>query len=160
MYQYLTRTFLVLIAALAVATSARAVNDWGFPGCIDGNQVGASGSRICFDMNINVGTGAFFSVQGFAALACLKPRFNNTGIPAGTPVTAALHFCPNGDVSSSTTCGVPICLEAGCTLTGLTGAPSTQLACIGIGPGRYYVAFPSAPDGADVGLFSVEGVSR
>lgn len=153
--------YLLILAVLLAGPSWGADNDWDYPGCTAANRVGAG--RICFDFSSALSP-AFttFQVTSDAALACLKPDVDQEGVPgAGTPATAVVRFCPYGSAGASATneenCGVQACAPAGCTLTGLNGAPAAQLACVGLGPGNYRVDFPTLPDGSDIGLFSVEG---
>ena len=149
---------LLILALVLVAGPAYSVNDWGYTGCQSGNTVGTG--RICFDLNTSFSTAyTQFSVTSEAALACLKTDVDQEGVSAtgASPVTAILRYCPNGDPSASANCGIQACATAGCTLTGLNGIPSLQLACVVIGPGSYRVDFPTLPDSPDVGIFTVEG---
>lgn len=149
------------LAALLVcaALPAMAVNDWGYTGCATDNVVRSG--RYCFDFDSSLSPASTeFYVQGSGALACLKTDVDQEGVSAtgASPATAIIRYAPYGDVSAAANAGIQVCAAAGCTLTGSNAVPSAQLACVLLGPGTYRVDFPTLPDGADVGLFTVEGV--
>lgn len=149
------RSFLLLLAALvAFAAPARAVNDWGYTGCLDGRKLGESG-RICFDFDASLSPATtWFSVTAPTALACLRPDVATIGAKTAQ---AVLYYCPTGDPTSTTTCGIQVGVTAGVTLTGANGDPSSQLACAVVGPGAYFLDVTALPGGGEVGLFTVEG---
>lgn len=153
------RTSLLALAFALVAWPALAVNDWGYTGCANGATLFPY-SRICFDFDTSLSPASTaFDVKAPSAIACLKTDVDQEGVSAtgGTPATAIIRLCPYADTTAAANCGIQMSNQVSSTLTGANGTPSTQTACVALGPGVYRVDFPTLPDDPDVAIFSVEG---
>lgn len=148
------RLIFSVFLTLALALPAFAVNDWGYSACqSQGSSVGDTG-QICFDFNSGFtgGTVTAFQVNAQTALACFDPDLTTAGTATAT---ARIWFCPTGGATSAS-CGIQVCAAGGCTFDGANGVPSTQTACVVLGPGGYLLESVAAP-AAETGLFSVRG---
>jgi hypothetical protein len=151
-----THTLLAALLALFVATPAAATITWtNCSGGTSGNLVQVTKYEVlCIDWDdTDTGDTRHFIVGSKTALLCFDPDLATEGAS-----TAKINFryCPNGLLPAANPENECFALST-IPITGITGAPGIQDACVRVGPGLYYVEIETGGGSTEDSRVTIQG---